>query len=348
MHCSLLTALLVVFLLYTRFMNREEIEARRNELYQILKIEQKEREVQKIKEEMSAPEFWADSENARQKTQHLRALEKLADEWLRAEDEEGIVALETKALLSGQYDEGDALVGVHAGAGGTDAQDWAGMLWRMYSRFAQIRGWKWTELDKTEGEEAGLKSALARVEGEFSYGYLKNEAGVHRLVRQSPFNADKLRQTSFALIEVLPLIPASEELEIKPEDIRVDVYRSGGHGGQGVNTTDSAVRITHLATGIVVTCQNERSQLQNKASAMKVLQAKLHVLEEQKRQKELLAERGDRQEVEWGNQIRSYVLHPYKLVKDHRTGYEEKLPEAVLEGKLDNFVEKRLRQVAGK
>ncbi|MBI2415450.1 MAG: peptide chain release factor 2 [Candidatus Kerfeldbacteria bacterium] len=251
--------------------------------------------------------------------------------------------LEFQLLLGGSYDDYPALIGVHAGAGGVDAQDWADMLLRMVLRYCEQRGLTAKTIDVSPGNEAGIKSAILEVTGRYAYGYLRSEHGVHRLVRQSPFNADALRQTSFALIEVLPDLGELNPIEIKEEDLRIDVFRSGGHGGQSVNTTDSAVRITHLPTGTVVTCQNERSQHQNKATAMKILKAKLHTLELEKHQAEAAKLRGEYTSAEWGNQIRSYVLHPYKLVKDHRTDYEETDPSAVLDGHLDGFVEAYLR-----
>lgn len=251
--------------------------------------------------------------------------------------------LEFHLLFGKQYDEASAVLAIHAGAGGVDAQDWAEMLMRMVMRYCEVKGFGVNVLDLSRGNEAGIKSVTFEVIGRYAYGFLKSEHGVHRLVRQSPFNADALRQTSFALIEVLPELGESSPVAIKDDEVRIDVYRAGGKGGQGVNTTDSAVRITHLATGIVVTCQNERSQHQNKASAFKILRAKLHQLQLEKEQAEKLKLRGEYTSAEWGNQIRSYVLHPYKMVKDHRTNYEESDPEAVLDGKIEGFVEAYLR-----
>ncbi len=251
--------------------------------------------------------------------------------------------LEFNLLLGAQYDTYPAVVAIHAGTGGVDAQDWAEMLLRMIMRYSERRGWQVTLLEMSRGQEAGIKSAVLDVVGRYAYGYLKSEHGVHRLVRQSPFNADALRQTSFALIEVLPELGELSPIKIDEKDLRIDVYRSGGHGGQSVNTTDSAVRITHLPTGVVVTCQNERSQHQNKATAMKILKAKLHRRQLETEQAEKQKIRGEYTSAEWGNQIRSYVLHPYKLVKDHRTNYEETDPQRVLDGELDGFVEAYLR-----
>lgn len=251
--------------------------------------------------------------------------------------------LEFHLLFGKKYDDASAVLAIHAGAGGVDAQDWAEMLMRMIMRYCERRGFVVTMLDLSRGNEAGIKSVTMEIVGRYAYGYLRSEHGVHRLVRQSPFNADALRQTSFALIEVLPELGELSPVEIKDEDLRIDVYRSGGKGGQGVNTTDSAVRITHLPTNIVVTCQNERSQHQNKATAMKILLAKLTQLQLQAEQVEKNKLRGEYTSAEWGNQIRSYVVHPYKMVKDHRTDYEVSDPDSVLDGNLDGFVEAYLR-----
>lgn len=257
--------------------------------------------------------------------------------------EEKIDKLEFKTLLGEPYDRHDVIMNIYSGAGGVDAQDWAEMLLRMYLRWAENNSYRAKVVDESRGQEAGIKSVTLEITGAWAYGYLKSEAGVHRLVRLSPFNADNLRQTSFALVEVMPIIENIEEVKINPADVRVDVFRSSGAGGQSVNTTDSAVRVTHLPTGIVVSCQNERSQLQNKEQALKILKAKLHqkYLEEQEAEKRKL--RGETVSAEWGSQIRSYVIHPYKLVKDHRTKYETSDTEAVLDGKISDFQESYLR-----
>lgn len=270
------------------------------------------------------------------------ALAKELDQQLHKVQEQ-FAELEFHLLFGKKYDDASAVLAIHAGAGGVDAQDWAEMLLRMVMRYCERKGFTVTVLDLSRGNEAGIKSVTMEVVGRYAYGYLKSEHGVHRLVRQSPFNADALRQTSFALIEVLPELGELSPVEIKDEDIRIDVYRSGGKGGQGVNTTDSAVRITHLPTNSVVTCQNERSQHQNKATAMKILRAKLHQLQLEAEQAEKQKLRGEYTSAEWGNQIRSYVLHPYKMVKDHRTEFEVADPDRVLDGELDGFVEAYLR-----
>jgi peptide chain release factor 2 len=257
---------------------------------------------------------------------------------------EGIINdLEFRTLFSGEYDRNDAIVNIMSGAGGVDAQDWAEMLLKMYLKWAENNNFKTKILHETRGAEAGIKNTTVEISGSHAYGYLKSESGVHRLVRLSPYNADNLRQTSFALVEILPVIEEMAEVKINPNDLRVDVYRSSGAGGQSVNTTDSAVRITHIPTGIVATCQNERSQLQNKEQAMKILKAKLHqeYLKEKEEEKRKL--RGEQKSAEWGSQIRSYVLHPYKLVKDHRTKHETAQAEEVLGGNLAGFMESYLR-----
>ncbi len=326
---------------------------------------------------MQAPDFWADQTSAREVSSRRESMQRELEGWqdlareaadilelaqadqtdqsinLRTELEaayerlrEQFEQIERRRLLSGQYDEANALLAIHAGAGGTDAQDWAEMLRRMYLRFCDKQGWRAELVDESRGQEAGLKSCLLKISGRFAYGYLKCEAGVHRLVRISPFDAEKMRHTSFALVEVLPELNDIPEIILEPKDIRVDTFMSSGHGGQSVNTTHSAVRVVHLPTGITVSCQNERSQTQNKETALKYLKAKLWKLEWHKLESTKQELRGEFKSAEWGNQARSYVIHPYKLVKDHRTDLESKDPSEVLDGALWPFIEARLKQLA--
>ncbi len=247
-------------------------------------------------------------------------------------------------MLSGKYDHDSAILAIHAGAGGTDSQDWAGMLERMYLRWAESRGFQTEILDITQGEEAGIKSVTIAVDGDYAFGYLRSEKGVHRLVRLSPFDAAHRRHTSFALIEILPQVAMDEaEINIEPGDIKVDVFRSSGAGGQNVQKNATAIRLTHIPTGIVVTCQNERSQSQNREFAMRILRARLLELKQAEREEERAVLRGEYTKAEWGSQIRSYVLHPYQMVKDHRTEHETGNTQAVLDGELDEFMESYLR-----
>ncbi len=271
--------------------------------------------------------------------------EGLADEMHKKYDElkSKFEALEFLVLFSGKYDRQNAILSIHAGTGGTDAQDWAQILQRMYLRFSEKKKWKAEILDTTYGSEAGIKSATLRIKGDWAYGYLRSENGVHRLVRISPFDAEAMRHTSFALVEVIPELPETEDVPLKDEDLRVDVFRSSGPGGQSVNTTDSAVRITHLASGLVATCQTERSQHQNRENCLKILKSKIAKLAEDERRAEELKLRGEAQKAEWGKQIRSYVMQPYKMVKDHRTKHETQDVDAVLDGRLEEFMEAYLR-----
>ena len=260
-----------------------------------------------------------------------------------------IEQLEFNRMLSGPYDRGNALLAIHSGAGGVEAQDWAAMLERMYLRWAENRGFQTEILDFSEGEEAGLKSVTIAVNGPYAFGFLRPEKGVHRLVRLSPFDAAHRRHTSFALVEVLPQIEDDTEIVINPEDLKIDVFRSSGAGGQNVQKNATAVRLTHLPTGLVVTCQNERSQIQNRENAMKVLRARLFEIKLQEQESQIAELRGEYTKAEWGSQIRSYVLHPYQMVKDHRTDYEVGNAQGVLNGAIDGFIESYLRaKVAGK
>src|SRR5215208_3081816 len=278
-------------------------------------------------------------------------LAQLNDESLRTELETEISSIEAElekrsftSMLSGKYDRDPAILAIHAGAGGTDSQDWAAMLERMYLRWAEARGYPTEMLDITEGEEAGIKSVTIAVDGEYAFGYLRSEKGVHRLVRLSPFDAAHRRHTSFALVEVLPQVAMDEaEIEINPGDLKIDVYRSSCAGGQNVQKNATAVRITHIPTGMVVTCQNERSQTQNREFAMRILRARLLELKQAEKEEERAVLRGEYTKAEWGSQIRSYVLHPYQMVKDHRTEYESGNTQAVLDGNLDEFMEAYLR-----
>ncbi len=270
-------------------------------------------------------------------------LEELSSEVAKLE--KAVDRLELATLLSGKYDRGNALLAIHAGAGGTDSQDWAAMLERMYLRWAERRFYKTEILDRTEGEEAGIKSVTIGVTGLFAYGYLRPEKGVHRLVRLSPFDAAHRRHTSFALVEVLPEMGDMSEIHIPPEDIKIDVYKSSGAGGQNVQKNATAVRLTHIPTGLVVTCQNERSQVQNRENALRVLKARLLEIKQEEQAETISELRGEYTKAEWGSQIRSYVLHPYQLVKDHRTDFEDGNTQAVLDGDLDPFIEAFLRKV---
>lgn len=294
-------------------------------------------------------EFWNTLLNKTRETAELAGLD---DENLRQELEQEIATLEVdvgkksfETMLSGKFDHDDAFLAIHAGAGGTDSQDWTEMLMRMYLRWAESRHFETEVMDMTEGEEAGIKSVTISIKGEYAFGYLRSEKGVHRLVRLSPFDSAHRRHTSFALVEVLPQVAFDNpEVKIDPNDLKIDTYKSSGAGGQNVQKNATAVRITHIPSGIVVTCQNERSQTQNRENAMKVLTSRLLEIQNTERSEEIAVLRGEYTKAEWGSQIRSYVLHPYQMVKDHRTDFEQGNAQAVLNGRLDDFMEAYLKQ----
>jgi len=340
-------------------------------LWSIFDWDKKQSTLQQLIKKSEAPDFWSDNKSAQgvmkliadlkdeislweklsDNIQELSELAKSGDESFRGDLETEaekinfqIDRLELSTLLSKPYDKGNALLSINSGAGGTDAQDWGEMLLRMYLRWAEDSGYKTTILDRSEGEEAGIKSVTVLIEGKYAYGYLKAEKGVHRLVRQSPFDAAHRRHTSFVQVEILPEVAAEDpEVAVDLDDIVIDVYKSSGAGGQNVQKNATAIRITHKPTGIVVTCQNERSQVQNRENALKVLRARIYDLKIQEQEKEIAKLKGEYLKAEWGSQIRSYVLHPYQLVKDHRTEYETGNTQAVLNGEIDGFIEAYLK-----
>jgi peptide chain release factor 2 len=304
--------------------------------------------MKKISDQSSLIDGW---KQIQKRFKDVYELAELNDETLRPELESELGILEKllsekeiTALLAGPYDQGNALLMIQSGAGGTEAQDWASMLMRMYLRWIEKRGFKSEIIDQAEGEEAGIKTVTIAVEGTYAYGYLRSEKGVHRLVRLSPFDAAHRRHTSFASVEILPAdVSGDDEIIINPEDLKIDIFKSSGAGGQNVQKNATAIRITHFPSGLVVICQNERSQLQNRANAMRVLKARLLEIKQAEDEKHLAELRGDYVKTEWGSQIRSYVLHPYQLVKDHRTDFEIGNAQAVLEGEIDPFIESYLR-----
>ncbi len=336
-----------------------------------LDINAKQRTLQDLKEQMSAPDFWNDQETAKSVSTKASNLQEQTDTWSDLDQqikdlEDLLVDKQAKDLLvdlnknfldienkynqlsqdlfwQGKYDDSSVILTINAGAGGVDAQDWAQMLERMYLRFVEQNNWTVKTLSRSAGNEAGIKSVTLKIEGDLAYGHLKHEKGVHRLVRLSPFDADHARHTSFAMVEVLPEL-TEVDVDIREDDLKIDTFRASGHGGQSVNTTDSAVRVTHLPTGLTATCQNERSQFQNKKQALTYLQSKLQQYHEAEQEDEKKALKGEYTTAAWGNQIRSYVLHPYKMIKDHRTNFEIKDPDKVLDGNLMPFIQARLEQ----
>lgn len=339
-----------------------------------LRIDELSSQLDKLQNASTESDFWANSERAQDTMKQIARLESRVTPWkelsqavddtvdlLKLEDdslgddlrdqlsqaESKFQDLKQQLKFSRPYDDHDAILSIHAGAGGTDAQDWAHMLLRMYVRWAEAHGYDIKTIDESAGEEAGIKSVTLQIGGDFVYGKLKGEHGVHRLVRLSPFNADNLRQTSFAKVEISPKIDKPEDVHIDDKDLKIDVYRSSGKGGQSVNTTDSAVRVTHTPTGIVVAIQNERSQLQNKETALTILRSRLAQLQMEQHAEKLSELKGPNEQAAWGNQIRSYVLHPYKQVKDLRTRYETSDPDAVLDGKLDPIIDSYLEHTIG-
>ncbi len=340
----------------------------------VFDVASREERLKELKKKSEAQDLWDSPKKAQKLMKELSGLQESINSWHKLQNrladalelselgddslyedlatetdaiEKEVEQREFRAMLSGEYDKGNALLAIHAGAGGTDSQDWAEMLQRMYLRWIERSGYKAEIVDFTPGEEAGIKSVTIAVDGRYAYGYLRSEKGVHRLVRISPFDSNSRRHTSFALIEVLPQVDDDVDLEINPNDIKIDTFKSGGAGGQSVQKNDTAVRITHLPTGIVASCQNERSQGQNREMAMKVLKARLLEVKEKEKAEKIDELRGEYTKAEWGSQIRSYVLHPYKMVKDHRTNHEAGNAEGVLDGDLDGFIEAYLRENVG-
>ncbi|MFH1888816.1 MAG: peptide chain release factor 2 [Candidatus Omnitrophota bacterium] len=352
------------------------IESRLEQIRGYLDIDNKKKHIDEFSGRMSNPGFWNDEQNSTRVVKQLKSLKSSVEPWEQAcqrcqelkeladisvDEDKDLIAeltkntdliaaevdrLEFKTILGGEFDKNNAIFSINSGAGGTESCDWAQMLLRMYTRFAERQGYSVKTTDVLYGEEAGLKNITLLIEGEYAYGYLKAERGVHRLVRISPFDANKRRHTSFASVDVIPEIEEDADIRIEEKDLRIDVYRSSGAGGQSVNTTDSAVRITHIPTGIVAQCQNERSQHQNKQVALKILKARLYESQLKKKEQELLKHSSDKKRIEWGSQIRSYVMHPYSMVKDHRTDHETGDVSAVMDGDIDEFIKVYLKQQA--
>lgn len=334
----------------------EEVKERVQRVLEKINVVEKRKKIREIEAESVKPTFWQDHQTAAAKMKELSALQKEIEDIEYLEElvkngeyqqaEELLGKLENLLYFSGPYDGGSAIMSIHSGQGGVEAMDWTQMLYRMYTRYFEKKGWQFETIEETSGDEAGLKSVVVSVDGAHAYGFLKFEGGVHRLVRQSPFNADKLRQTSFALVEVLPNIQKDTEIEIKEDDLEWEFYRASSHGGQNVQKVSSAVRLKHKPTRIVVTAQSQRYQAQNREYALKILRAKLWLLQEEERKKEEMKLKGGYKTPGWGNQIRSYVLHPYHMVKDLRTDFETSNTDAVLNGDLDGFIEAELRQLS--
>jgi len=347
-------------------------ETRINDLNNALKPESLKKTYETLGKDMQAPDFWNDPNQAKKVSKEANIIKEKIDqyenlknkfkqlvEWFEVSEEDSeewtlleedirslekiLKEFEIKILLNGPYDDHNAIIELHPGAGGTESQDWCDMLYRMYTRYAQRRKYKIEVLDYQSGDEAGIKSVTMRIKGDFAYGYLKAERGVHRLVRISPFDSNARRHTSFASLDVMPEFDEDIAIDIKDEDIKVDVYRSSGAGGQSVNTTDSAVRITHLPSNTVVTCQNERSQIKNRETAMGILKTKLLQLEIRKQEEQMKNIKGEQKDIAWGSQIRSYVFHPYQMVKDHRTSYEVSQIDQVMDGDIDGFINAYLK-----